>query len=431
MIRKLTVILATSLLLATGPVLADTAKGRIKYISDKANTIQLDVKDKPAVVVRFDANTAYDGVAGIDDLLPPDLIQVEYQPGQPASKIKKIVFGLPAGTEIDIHEMLAILQGQRGPYTLGDARPAARYPDGHIPSAISTPGNDKEAFLASLPEDKNRLLVFYCGGPTCPYTGKAIEMAQAVGHTNLKGFQAGLPGWKKNKLPVHASPRWLAKNLDPHHVVLDVRPPVQAAAAHIPGAVSLPAERIQAMTQGFIDRQVEAKLPGVSDKRAPIILYADSHADQGVLIALRELISWGYKGARVLEGGFQQWTAEGLPSASQALATTIEYTPKKVEGAISGEAFLALAGEPAKALLLDVRTVAETAQSGTFAGGAHIPLDALEGRIGELPKEREIITYCANGIRAEMAYEALKEKGFKVRFLNQVVNFAEDGEPRL
>ena len=71
-------------------------------------------------------------------------------------------------------------------------------------------------------KDKAGLLVFYCGGPTCPYTGDAVKIAQAAGYTNLKGYQAGLPGWKKAKLPVHAEPSWLAKRLNPQHVVLDI-----------------------------------------------------------------------------------------------------------------------------------------------------------------------------------------------------------------
>ena len=84
-------------LMAAGPLLADTAKGRIKDISKKASTIQLDVKDKDPVVIRFDQNTKFVEAAGIDDLGPPDLIKVEYQPGKPATSITKVVFNLPPG----------------------------------------------------------------------------------------------------------------------------------------------------------------------------------------------------------------------------------------------------------------------------------------------------------------------------------------------
>ena len=167
----------------------------------------------------------FENASGIDDLNAPDLLKVVYEPGKAASKITKIVFALPPGAEIDIKEMVSILQGKRGAYTLGDARPAKVYATGHIPSAISTFPDDKETFLKSLPQDKSKLLVFYCGGPTCPFTGKAIEAATAAGYTNVKGFQAGIPAWKKAKLAVHVGPDWLVKNLDMHHVIIDVREP--------------------------------------------------------------------------------------------------------------------------------------------------------------------------------------------------------------
>ena len=231
------------------PVLADTVKGRIKYISKKASTIQIDVKGKPAVVVRFDKSTQFKNVDGIKQLSPPDLIKVDYEPGKPASLISKIIFGLPEGVEIDIKQLLAILQNNEGPYLLGDARPKKKYLSGHIPSSVSTPVKDKENFLKKLPADKNQLLVFYCGGPTCPFTAKAVTIATEAGYTNVKGFQKGIPGWKKAKLPVHANRDWVSRNLDNHHVIIDVRPADQAAAAPLPTAVSVPAENIVSMTE--------------------------------------------------------------------------------------------------------------------------------------------------------------------------------------
>ena len=177
MMIKTTAFILAGLLALPTLAAAETAKGRIKYISKKASTIQLSVKGKEPVVVRFDKNTVFENAAGIKELGPPDLLKVEFEPGKPASKITKVVFGLPPGVEIDIKEMIAILQGKRGEYLLGDARPAKKYPAGYIPSAVSTFPDDKEAFLKALPDDKGRLLVFYCGGPTCPFTGKAVKAA--------------------------------------------------------------------------------------------------------------------------------------------------------------------------------------------------------------------------------------------------------------
>ncbi len=44
------------------------------------------------------------------------------------------------------------------------------------------------------------------------------------------------------------------------------------------------------------------------------------------------------------------------------------------------------------ALLLDVRTAAELAEHGTIEGFVHIPIDELEGRLDELPKDVSILT---------------------------------------
>ena len=62
----------------SGQLLADTVKGRIKYISNKANTIQIDIKGKPPAVVRFDKNTKFKNTDSIKSLSPPDLIKVEF-----------------------------------------------------------------------------------------------------------------------------------------------------------------------------------------------------------------------------------------------------------------------------------------------------------------------------------------------------------------
>jgi rhodanese-related sulfurtransferase len=412
--------------LAAGAV-ADTVKGRIKSLSNKAGTIQLDVKGKPSVVVRFDANTVVEGAAGIDELNPPDLIKVEFTPGQPASKISKVVFGLPAGVEIDIQELLAVLQGQRGAYLLGDARPKKRYVEGHIPSARPTPAMKAEELLATLPADKNQLLVFYCGGPTCPFTKDAYDIATAAGYTNVKGFQAGMPGWKKAKLPVHVNRAWLAKNLDEHHVVIDVRNPVIAAADHLPSAVTLPTANLQAMTQQFIRTQQLARLPGVTDTRSPITLYADTQAERDLLLAYKELRDWGYTNVGILEGGLDAWKADGLPTASGALATTITYTKKLVPGAIAPQDFNALVAQPDKTVFVDVRTEQEIAKQGAMKGAVHIPLDRLEGSLDKLPKDKEVILFCENGIRAEMAYETLRGAGYTARFLNETTHFDDAG----
>ncbi len=426
------IMLTVALLVCLGATQAETLKGRIAVVSKQAGTIQLEVKGKDKtiskVVVRTDANTRFEGATELAELSPPDLIEVQREPGRPASRVKKIVFGLPPGIEIGIEEMVGIMT-RGAPYAMYDARPAKRFGGGHIPGAKSAHPNDDD-FLDRLPADKDLLLVFYCGGPTCPYTGIAVTKAQAAGYTNVRGFQAGLPGWKKAKLPVHAEPAWLSTRLNPQHVILDVRDTAQSSQAHIVGAVALPSSRLQAMRQGFVEQQQIAQLPGVSDMRAPVILYANDHTSATVLLAFKELRSWGYKGITILRDGFDGWRAAGLPVASGAADTEIVYHKKLAPGAIDPEEFIALQRSGDGVILVDVRTDAEVVD-GIITGARHLPLEELEDRLGELPADQEVLLYCANGVRAEMAHEILRQRGIKSRYLNEAVVVGGDGGFRL
>ena len=284
--------------------------------------------------------------------------------------------------------------------------------------------------LSLLPADKDALLIFYCGGPTCPYTGIAVDMAREAGHTNLKGYQAGLPGWGKSKLPVHADASWLAKNLNQQTVILDVRDTQASSTSHIQGAVALPVADLQAMTQRFIEQKTVPDLPGVTDLRAPVVVYADSHTSREALLAYKELRDWGYSGTTVLYQGFTGWQQASLPTTQGPAATEIVYLKKLAPGAIAPEEFATLEKSREGVYFIDVRSDKEAA-TGMLKGARHVPLEKLEDAAADLPGDKEIIIYCANGIRAEMAYETLNKMGLRSRFLNETITIDKQGNYKL
>ena len=406
---------------------AEVVKGRIQTVSKQAGSVQIGVKDQK-VVIRTDANTRFDGFTSLDELSPPDLIEAEREPGQPATKIKKIVFALPPGVEINTEELLKIMTGKQA-YHLYDARPVKRFGKAHIPGARPAHPRD-DNFLSLLPADKDALLIFYCGGPTCPYTGIAVDMAREAGHTNLKGYQAGLPGWGKSKLPVHADASWLAKNLNQQTVILDVRDTQASSTSHIQGAVALPVADLQAMTRHFIEQKTVPDLPGVTDMRAPVVVYADSHTSREALLAYKELRDWGYSGSTVLYQGFTGWQQASLPTTQGPAATEIVYQKKLAPGAIAPEEFATLEKSREGVYFIDVRSDKEAA-TGMLRDARHVPLEKLEDAALDLPGDKEIIIYCANGIRAEMAYETLNKMGIRSRFLNETITIDKQGNYRL
>jgi NADPH-dependent 2,4-dienoyl-CoA reductase/sulfur reductase-like enzyme/rhodanese-related sulfurtransferase len=67
--------------------------------------------------------------------------------------------------------------------------------------------------------------------------------------------------------------------------------------------------------------------------------------------------------------------------------------------------------------LLDVRNPAELAVE-AVPGAINIPITELRTRLGELPRNREILVFCRSGARAYYATRILLQNGFKVRNLS-------------
>ena len=84
---------------------------------------------------------------------------------------------------------------EKGGVTVIDVNGSDSYAEGHIPSAKSFSAI-KDDLAKHLPEDKNALVVAYCGGPKCGAYKKATEAAGELGYTNVAHLSAGISGWK-------------------------------------------------------------------------------------------------------------------------------------------------------------------------------------------------------------------------------------------
>jgi phage shock protein E len=76
----------------------------------------------------------------------------------------------------------------------------------------------------------------------------------------------------------------------------------------------------------------------------------------------------------------------------------------------AGEA-KALLAKNSKVFLLDVRSPEEYGQA-HLHGAQLIPLNELEKRVREVPRERPVLVYCAVGARSLKAAKLLTSKGF-------------------
>jgi 3-mercaptopyruvate sulfurtransferase SseA len=71
----------------------------------------------------------------------------------------------------DIAELPLVQQYAKVPQPEGamiiDSRPCKpKFVQGHIPTAVNIPDSQFAEMTDKLPQDKNTLLIFYCGGPT-------------------------------------------------------------------------------------------------------------------------------------------------------------------------------------------------------------------------------------------------------------------------
>ena len=69
---------------------------------------------------------------------------------------------------INLEEIAKLVasESEKGKFTLVDSRPKPKYIEGYIPGAISIYDAEFDKNIEKLPKDKDKLIVFYCGGPT-------------------------------------------------------------------------------------------------------------------------------------------------------------------------------------------------------------------------------------------------------------------------
>jgi len=242
----------------------------------------------------------------------------------------------------------------------------------------------------------------------------AARVAAKSGYTNVKVFHAGIPAWAGAGNVVLTTTDFVDKRMG-YIVLIDTRGPEAAEKGHIQGAVAIRLEDL-----------VREKYQFPVDRKAYIVLYAQDTNFSGQAPVVREILSWGYKHVYILDGGYDGWLKRDGAIQKGMVRTKIYYLPRPHPGEIVGDEFINIVqSKPNDKLILDVRTQTEAAM-GTIEGATNIPVDELQGRLKELPKDKEIITHCRTGLRAEMAYSILRNGGYKARFLNDKVAIIEN-----
>jgi len=159
--------------------------------------------------------------------------------------------------------------------------------------------------------------------------------------------------------------------------LVDVRPVAEFAAAHVPGALSIPLRPVFASWLGWL----------APHDRPLIILRA---ADQDPAEIAWQATKIGYTNlAGELTGGIDAWTAAGHATTSTRLVG-----PGEVEGRV-----------------LDIRQTPEFA-AGHLPAALHVELGELPRRADEVPSE-PLVVMCGHGERAMGAASLLEHAGHR------------------
>ena len=115
----------------------------------------------------------------------------------------------------------------------------------------------------------------------------------------------------------------------------------------------------------------------------------------------------------------QERLAERQQALERWLAMFIAGDPPTPQMMEDGQYFFEVNGEDARkiaqakqATWIDVRTENEI-QAGMIPGAKWIPMDQIEERLEELPKDQCMIVYCAGGVRSASVCQFLATQGFQ------------------
>lgn len=174
---------------------------------------------------------------------------------------------------------------------------------------------------------------------------------------------------------------WLHDPLPEGATLIDPRAPHVFAMGHRRGALNVAGNDAFAARVGAVVRF-----------GTPIVLLTtDAPSAEGLR---RQLASIGYEDVR----GF----ADAIPPITETGEQLARVRTIDARGA------KALADNGAQ--LVDVREISEYDEAHA-PGAMHLPYQQLEGRLAELPAGRDVVLYCASGVRSSLAVSILERRG--------------------
>jgi rhodanese-related sulfurtransferase len=171
--------------------------------------------------------------------------------------------------------------------------------------------------------------------------------------------------------------------------IVDVRAAIDYEGAHLHGSLNIGLAGKYATWAGT-----------VLDKERPIVIIAEPGNEPEAAMRLGRI---GFD----LVAGYLNGGPRALEHRPDLLRRTERITAATLAEQLQS---------PAPPVVLDVRTENER-QTGAIPSSMHIPLNRLEDRVSELPRDQRLVVHCAGGYRSAIAASLLEREG-----IDQVVD---------
>jgi rhodanese-related sulfurtransferase len=192
--------------------------------------------------------------------------------------------------EITTAELRRVLAD--GSAAVFDARPAGEFAISHIPGAINVapkPGVPMSTYVSDVAEivravrdDKTAPIVLYCNGPHCGKSKRLAEELLAVGFSNVRRYQLGLPVWRALGGVCQIEPEGLRRvsEQDRTAVFIDAREKSAFEAGTLSHARNIPRSLVlEAKDTGEVKRaKDDGRLP-MEDHNTRVVVVAKDAAD--------------------------------------------------------------------------------------------------------------------------------------------------------
>jgi len=165
----------------------DLVRGTLVSVTEKFKTINVQVGQKLVWIITYGDDLKIIGADKLSAIPRDKEIGVRFTGDEKKPYAVSLTVKPPAKVApekiVSLEEMVKLVaEGpEKGNYLLVDSRPTPRFNEGHIPHAVSLDSSKFDAPIspeeakkekpltfkdAVLPKDKDRLVIFYCGGVT-------------------------------------------------------------------------------------------------------------------------------------------------------------------------------------------------------------------------------------------------------------------------